>query len=145
VHVHPGQIIHAVGVRDELNRRDVLADLLGAAVQIAQVRSDLGDDLAIGPQHQPQHAVSAGMLRPHVDEHLVGANVEFNDGGVYGGFGYGGHVIPVEAALEYRIQGRTFLPLRFQTTGLSMEAPRSGVLSFSSIAMTALSVTSVSV
>ena len=40
---------------------------------------DLGDDLAVGPQHQPQHAVRAGMLRPHVDEHLVGADVELDD------------------------------------------------------------------
>ena len=80
VHVHPGQVIHAVGVGDELDRRDVLADLLGAAVQVAQVRRDLGDDLAVGAQHQPQHAVRAGVLRPHVDEHLVGADVELDDG-----------------------------------------------------------------
>ena len=40
---------------------------------------DLGDDFAVGPQHQPQHAVRAGVLRPHVDEHLVGADVEFDD------------------------------------------------------------------
>ena len=84
VHVHPGQVVHAVGVGDELDRRDVLADLLGAAVQVAQVRRHLGDDLAVGPQHQPQHAVRAGVLRTHVDEHLVGADVEFDDGLVAG-------------------------------------------------------------
>ena len=43
---------------------------------------DFGDDLAVGPQHEPQHAVRAGVLRPHVDEHLVGADVELDDGGV---------------------------------------------------------------
>ena len=62
-----------------LARREVLADLLGAAVQVADVRRDLGDDLAVGPQHEPQHAVRAGMLRAHVDEHLVGADVELDD------------------------------------------------------------------
>ena len=83
VHVHPGQVVHAVGVGDELDRRDVLADLLGAAVQIAEVRRHLGNDLAVGPQHQAQHAVRAGVLRAHVDEHLVGADVELDDGGVW--------------------------------------------------------------
>ena len=77
-----GEVVHPVRVRDELDRRDVLADLLGAAVQVAEVRRDLGDDLAVGAQHEPQHAVRAGVLRPHVDEHLVGADVELDDGGV---------------------------------------------------------------
>ena len=82
VHVHPGEVVHPVRVRDELDRRDVLADLLGAAVQVAEVRGDLGDDLAVGAQHEPQHAVRARVLRAHVDEHLVGADVELDDGRV---------------------------------------------------------------
>ncbi len=76
-----GQVVHPVGVGNPLPRREVLADLLGAAVQIADVRRDFADDLAVGPQHQAQHAVRAGVLRPHVDEHLVGADVEFDDAG----------------------------------------------------------------
>ena len=79
IHVHAGQIVHPVGVGNPLPRREVLADLFGAAMQIADVRRDFRNDLAVGPQHQPQHAVRAGMLRAHVDEHLVGANVEFDD------------------------------------------------------------------
>ena len=78
VHVHRGQIIEPVGVGHELAGREVLADLFRRAVQVADVRSDLGDDLAVGPQHQAQHAVRAGVLRPHVDQHLVGANVELH-------------------------------------------------------------------
>ena len=58
----------------------ILADLLGTAVQIAQVRHDFGDDLAVGAQDEPQDAVRGRMLRPHVDEHLVGADVELDDG-----------------------------------------------------------------
>ena len=81
VHVHPGQVIDAVGIGDVLPRREVLADLLRAAVQIADVRRHLGDHFAVGPQHQPQHAVRAGMLRAHVDQHLVAAQVEFDQFG----------------------------------------------------------------
>ncbi len=32
IHVHPGQIIHSVRVRDVLNRQHILADLLGTTV-----------------------------------------------------------------------------------------------------------------
>jgi hypothetical protein len=71
--------IAASGVGNPLPGGQVLPDLLGAAVQVADVRLDLRDDLAVGPQHQPEHAVRAGMLRPHVDEHLVRADVELDD------------------------------------------------------------------
>jgi hypothetical protein len=87
VHVHRGEVVHPVRVRDELDRGDVLADLLGAAVEVAEVRGDLAHDLAVGPQHQPQHPVRARVLRPHVDEHLVGADVELDDGRVGGRHG----------------------------------------------------------
>src|SRR5262249_31998240 len=72
------------------DRGDVLADLLGAAVEVAEVRGDFGDDLAVGPQHEPQHPVGAGVLRTHVDEHLVGPDVELDDGrvGLFGGHGF---------------------------------------------------------
>ena len=41
IHVHPGQVVHPVGVGNPLPRREVLADLLGTAVQVADVRLDL--------------------------------------------------------------------------------------------------------
>jgi hypothetical protein len=86
VHVHPGQVIHPVGVGNPLPRREILADLFGAAVQIADVRRDVSEnDFAVGPQHQPQHAVRAGMLRAHVDQHLVGADVELDDARIVSG------------------------------------------------------------
>ena len=40
-------------------------------------------DFSIGPQQQPQHAVSTRVLRAHVDEHLVRTNVELNNAGVF--------------------------------------------------------------
>ena len=74
----PGQVIEPVGIGDELPRREVLADLLRTAVQVADMRRQIADHFAVGPQHQPQHAVRARMLRAHVDQHLVAAEVEFD-------------------------------------------------------------------
>ncbi len=85
IHVHPGQVIHAVGVRNPLPRREILADLFRAAMQIADVRHNFGNDFAIGPQHEPQHAMRARMLRAHVDEHFVRADVELDDAGIFNG------------------------------------------------------------
>jgi hypothetical protein len=36
------------------------------------------DDFAVGPQQEPEHAVGAGVLRPHVDEHLVCPDVKLD-------------------------------------------------------------------
>src|SRR5262249_38092102 len=60
VHVHPGQVIHPVRIRDELDRQDIFADLLGTAVQIPEVRLHFGDNLAVRSQYQAQNAVRAG-------------------------------------------------------------------------------------
>jgi hypothetical protein len=79
IHVHAGQIIHPVGVRNPLPGREVFADFFGAAMQVADVRRDFGDHFAVGPQHQAEHAVGARVLRAHVDQHFVGPNVELND------------------------------------------------------------------
>src|SRR5207237_867846 len=38
------------------------------------------DDFAVGTQNEPEHAVRAGVLRTHVDEHFVGADIELDDG-----------------------------------------------------------------
>ena len=48
-------------------------------MEVADVGFHLGDNLAVGPKHEPQHAMGARMLRPHVDQHLVGADVELDD------------------------------------------------------------------
>jgi hypothetical protein len=42
-----------------------------------------GDDFAVGSQYKPQHAMGAGMLRTHINEHLVRADVEFDDTGIF--------------------------------------------------------------
>ena len=43
------------------------------------MRLHLRNNFTVGAKHKPQHAVGAGMLRPHVDEHLIGANVKLDD------------------------------------------------------------------
>jgi hypothetical protein len=56
--------------------------MFGAAMEVADVRLDLRHHLAVGAEHEPEHAVGARVLRPHVDEHLVGADVELDDPGI---------------------------------------------------------------
>ena len=79
IHIHPGQVIHPIGVRNLLARSQIFANLFRAAMQVAQVGRDFRYDLAVSPEDQPQHAVRAGMLRPHVDEHFVGTDIVLDD------------------------------------------------------------------
>ena len=67
---HGGEVIGPVGVRDVTVPRAFLADLLDGAVQVADVRDGFVDDLAVRLDHEPQHAVGARMLRPHVQRHV---------------------------------------------------------------------------
>ena len=79
IHVHRRQVVEPVGVGNPLAGGEILADLLGTAVEIPDVGLGLRYDFTVGPQHQPQHAMRARVLRPHVDEHLVGTDVELDD------------------------------------------------------------------
>ena len=79
IHIHRGEVVHPVGVGDPLPRREIFTDLFRTPMEIADVGLDLGDDFAVGAEHEPEHAMRAGMLRPHVDEHLVCTDVEFDD------------------------------------------------------------------
>ena len=83
VHVHSGQIIHPIRVRNPLDRAEILANLFSTSMQVPDVRSDLVDNFTISSQQQSQHAMCAGMLRSHIDEHFVCANVEFNNPGIF--------------------------------------------------------------
>ena len=67
-----GHVVHAI--RDQNNLRPVaaLTELLNPAMQISDHHIGAEDALAIQPQHHPQHAVRARMLRPHVEDELVG-------------------------------------------------------------------------
>ena len=65
------EVVLAVGPRDDLVVLAVLADLLEAAVQVADVRDAAHDRLAVELEHQAQHAVRRRMLRADVDEHVL--------------------------------------------------------------------------
>ena len=69
------EVIHALDERDHLLPLLLLGGLLDAGVQIADGRRHRDDGFAIELEHQPQHAVRAGVLRPHVDGHRLGANI----------------------------------------------------------------------
>jgi len=40
-------------------------------MQVADLRVDADNDLAVNLQHQAQHAMGRRMLRPHVNHHVL--------------------------------------------------------------------------
>ena len=67
-----GDVVHPIRQQDDLRPVAVLAQLLDAAVQVPDHDLGIDDLLAVEAQHDAQHAMRAGMLRPHVDHQLVG-------------------------------------------------------------------------
>ena len=65
--VHRRDIVEPVEIGDGLQIGLVLDQLLGAAVQKADMRIDALDDLAVELEHEPKHAVRRRVLRPEVD------------------------------------------------------------------------------
>ena len=76
--VHRRDVVEPVEIGDRLQVGLVLDQLLGAAVEQADMRIDALDDLAVELQHEAQHAVRRRMLRPEVDGE--GADVGFSHG-----------------------------------------------------------------
>ena len=65
--VHRRDVVEPVEVADGLQVGLVLDQLLGAAMEQADVRIDALDHLAVELEHEAQHAVRGRMLRPEVD------------------------------------------------------------------------------
>src|SRR5207237_6697577 len=65
------QVVFAVGPADDLIVLAVLADLLEAAMQIADVWNAPHDRLSIELQNEAKNAVRRRMLRAEVDEHVL--------------------------------------------------------------------------
>ena len=63
---HHGDVIQPVHITDALVIGLALGELLGAAVQQADMRIGAFDHLAVQLQHQSQHAVGGRMLRSEV-------------------------------------------------------------------------------
>ena len=64
--VHRRDVIEPVEIRDRLQIGLVLDQLLGAAVQEADVRIDALDDLAVELHHEAQNPMRRRVLRPEV-------------------------------------------------------------------------------
>ena len=69
------QVIHPLDERDHLLPLLLFGGFLDARVQVADRRRRREHGLAIELEHQPQHAVRAGVLRPHVDGHHFGLDL----------------------------------------------------------------------
>ena len=69
--VHRRHVVEAVEIADGLQVGLVLDQLLGAAMQEADMRIDARDDLAVQLQHQAQHAMRRRMLRAEVDGEIA--------------------------------------------------------------------------
>jgi hypothetical protein len=62
-------VVHAGDVGATLQVGELLAGLLHAGVQVADDRLGAQHGLALELEHQPQHAVRAGVLGTHVHDH----------------------------------------------------------------------------
>ena len=69
--VHRRDVIEPVEIGHGLEIGLVLDQLLGAAMQQADMRIDALDDFAVQLQHEAQHAVRRRVLRPEIDRELV--------------------------------------------------------------------------
>ena len=69
------EVVHPVGERHDLIPRPVLAELFEGGVQESDVGRDFDHRLAVELADQAKHAVRRRVLRPDVDEHLLGAEL----------------------------------------------------------------------
>ena len=65
--VHRRDIVEPVEIGQRLKIGLVLDQLLGAAMEQADMRVDALDDLAVELEHEAQHAMGRRMLRPEID------------------------------------------------------------------------------
>ncbi len=76
------QVIEPVRVRNELVVLHVLGDFFIAAMQVTDIRSRLGDRLAIQFEHEAQNTMRRRMRRSHVEDHFFADVAE-----AFAGFG----------------------------------------------------------
>ena len=111
--VHRRDVVEAVEIGQRLEIGLVLDQLLGAAVEQADMRIDPFDDLAVELEHEAQHAMGGRMLRPKIDGEFAVLGVRSASGALVSvsvirrppgiglrGFGGDGFVEPVPADNE---------------------------------------------
>jgi hypothetical protein len=77
---HHRHVVEAVHVRHALEVRARLGELLGGAMQEADVRVGALDHLAVELEHEAQHAVGRRVLRPEI--HRVVADLGHSTSGL---------------------------------------------------------------
>src|SRR5262249_21228630 len=65
-----GDVIHPIGDEYDLRVVALLAELLDAAMEVANHHVRIDDPFPIEVQHYPQHAMRARVLRSHVENEL---------------------------------------------------------------------------
>ena len=75
--VHRRDIVEPVEIRNGLEIGLVLDQLLGAAMEQADMGIDAGHDLAVELEHEAQHAMRRRMLRPEIDGEVAEAGSAF--------------------------------------------------------------------
>ena len=71
--IHRRDVVEPVEIADRLQVGLVLDQLLGAAMQEADMRIDALDNLAVELEHKAQHAVRRRVLRPEIDGEVAGS------------------------------------------------------------------------
>src|SRR4029079_199790 len=66
------EIVFAIRPRNYLVVLTVFTDFFETAVQVSDVRNAAHDSLTVQLEHEPQHTVCCGMLRPDIDQHVIG-------------------------------------------------------------------------
>ena len=66
-----GDVVHPIGDEDDLHPVALLAQLLDAAMQVADHHVGADHPFTVEAQDDPEHPVSAGVLRTHVDDELA--------------------------------------------------------------------------
>ena len=106
--VEVGHVVEPVEQRDDLPVVLSLAELLGAPVQIADDGLGVDDALALNGEDHAEDAVRAGVLRPHVEQHVdafeavVGGGIVDRCAGGGGDGGVGGHRVRSSRASSSR-------------------------------------------
>ena len=129
LHVERRAIIQSIEVRERLQVGLVLDQLLGTAMEQADMRIDALDDFAVQFHHQTQHAVRRRMLRAEIDRVIVDAGLGVVRGRVRSADGDGprGHFFTSSALAGVGAPGASGA-LAFSSPGRIYSAPSHGLM-----------------
>ncbi len=95
--------------------------LLNAGVQEADIWNSLDDCFTLDGQYQAQHAMSAGVLRPHIDGHGIDALPIFEGLAIFDGV-LCFYVLPLHTSSLSFLGSRLLVRIDFTTTFIQLAA-----------------------